>query len=213
MDETSFLLPPRSCSSPSSASMMQPDRLLATDPGASRVPEAAALPRPRGLREIANLLRVSIPGSFVLPRRRLRSRACHPLTSFRFETSSHLLLRSTKLYPSCFHFHRRAARFGRTLRCRLLPHVGICDRLVLAPFASLLSIPRFATYRVDSRARRFDCSGHVRFPSIHRREKLHRPLYPPPALCYNALAALHPHRHHVGKYGAYSNSPWSRRGA
>jgi len=43
---------------------MQPDRLLATDPGGSRVPEAAALRRPGGLREIANLLRVSIPVIF-----------------------------------------------------------------------------------------------------------------------------------------------------
>lgn len=64
MDETSFLLPARSHPSSSSESV-QPYQVLADDddPSSSRLLEAEAPPRPRGLREIVNLFRDSIPGS------------------------------------------------------------------------------------------------------------------------------------------------------
>jgi hypothetical protein len=148
MDETSFLLPPRSSPNPSTP----PDRVYADDsgPGPSRVLEAAAPPRPRGLREIANLVRDSVPGSYILLLTLSPSLSSSPsilrstLTPSSFGSqsiSSHLLLHPPKLDPSRFHLRRRAARFEPTLRRCLLTHVGICYRLVLAPFASLLKYP------------------------------------------------------------------------
>ncbi|KAF8491470.1 MOP flippase [Russula emetica] len=68
MDETTLLLPARSCSRSSSPSgSVQPDRLvLANESGSnsSRVLEAEAQSRYRGLREIAILFRASVPVIF-----------------------------------------------------------------------------------------------------------------------------------------------------
>ena len=146
MDETSFLLP----SGSSSALSTQPDRLCAAEcgPDPSRVLEAAASHRPRGLREIANLFRDSVPGSSVLPSTVSFSSSLSMLSpvltlpSFGSQSiSSHLFLHPPKLDPSRFYLRRRAARFEPTLRRCLLTHVGICYRLVLTPSASLLKYP------------------------------------------------------------------------
>jgi len=79
MDETSLLLPPRSCSGTTPGSM-PPHQLLPAE-SASRALEAAAPPRLHGLREIATLFRDSVPGSFVLPRSRSRPRHPPPIIS------------------------------------------------------------------------------------------------------------------------------------
>ena len=66
MDETTFLLPARSCSSSSPSVPAQPDRrVLANESGSSSSPvlEAEAPSRYRGLREIAILFRASVPGA------------------------------------------------------------------------------------------------------------------------------------------------------
>lgn len=68
MDETTLLLPARSCSSSSSSpsGSVQPDRrVLANESGSSssRVLEAEAQSRYSGLREIAILFRASVPGA------------------------------------------------------------------------------------------------------------------------------------------------------
>lgn len=70
MDETTLLLPARSCpsssSSPSGPVQLEPDRrVLANESGSgsSRVLEAEAHSRCRGLREIAILFRASVPGA------------------------------------------------------------------------------------------------------------------------------------------------------
>lgn len=129
MDETSLLLPARSCSSasPSPSGSAQPDRRLLADesgPSSSRVLESEAPPRHSGLREIAHLFRDSIPGA-------------HPSSSslrhFRSSTllllltHSDLLVHPPTLPPDRIGHRRRASWFDGAVCVCLLSDVGICD--------------------------------------------------------------------------------------
>jgi hypothetical protein len=224
MDETSFLLPPRSSSNPST----QTDLSCADDssPGPSRVLEAAAPPQPRGLREIANLVRDSVPGSYTLPSTLYLALSSSPSiymihtdiifvrVSINLQSSSPTSYK-TRSKPPPSPSSRGSVRANSpslpSHSCwHLLP--ASTGSFRIATKVSHVSV--FATYyRVDSRARRVDCPGYVRFPSIHRREEPHRPLHPPPTLRTNVVVALHSRRHHVGKHGPYPNCPRSRGGA
>ena len=87
MDETSFLLPARACSSSSSSGAVQPDRrVLANESGSSssRLPETGSPPRYRGLREIAHLFRDSIPGPSSSPSSSSPPFSCHHLVIFSY---------------------------------------------------------------------------------------------------------------------------------
>jgi hypothetical protein len=218
MDETSLLLPPRSSSNLST----QPDQLCAADSGAgpSRVLEVAAPPRPHGLREIANLSRNSIPGSSVLLSPSWSSSRRHIIILSSFVSKLNLQSSSptsskTRSKPLPFPSLRGSVRASSPS-----PPSHSCWHLLPASTGSfriatkVSHVSLFAAYyRVDSAARRLDCLGYVRFPSVHRRKEFHRSLHPLPALRTNVVVALHPHRHNVGEHGTYPDGPRSRRGA
>ena len=126
MDETTFLLPARSCSSATSSpsGSAQSDRRVLADESSSsssRVLEAEAPSRYRGLREIAHLFRDSIPGAYP------SVSSIQPTTHIdHLMTSSDLLVHPSTIPPDSIGHCRRAARLNGAVCFCLLSDVGIC---------------------------------------------------------------------------------------